>query len=332
MISTTRKMKRKEIGGDVMSNFVTIKNLTKNYGELCAVDNLSLSVEKGEIFGLLGPNGAGKSTTLSVLTTLSDFNKGDIEVDGLDIRKDKMKIKQLIGMVPQDIAVYDHLSALENVKFFASLYGMKGKELVKSAKEALEFVGLSDRMSMKPKQMSGGMRRRLNIACGIAHAPKLIVMDEPTVGLDAQSREHILKSIQILRERGATVIYTSHYMNEVEEICDRIAIIDKGQMVACGSKPELVSLVTDVQSVYIATKLPVSFEFEDLKKKLKVMPNVKAVAMEENTIRIDISIEKSSISKILEQFLAMGLPIISIRTEVPNLDTMFLTLTGHDLR
>lgn len=315
-----------------MSNFVIIKNLTKNYGELCAVDNLSFSVEKGEIFGLLGPNGAGKSTTLSVLTTLSDFNKGDIEVNGLDIRKDKMKIKQLIGMVPQDIAVYDHLSALENVKFFASLYGMKGKELVKSAKEALEFVGLSDRMSMKPKQMSGGMRRRLNIACGIAHAPKLIVMDEPTVGVDAQSREHILKSIQVLRERGATVIYTSHYMNEVEEICDRIAIIDKGQMVACGSKPELVSLVTDVQSVYIATKLPVNFEFEDLKKKLKVMPNVKAVAMEENTIRIDISIEKSSISKILEQFLAMGLPIISIRTEVPNLDTMFLTLTGHELR
>lgn len=315
-----------------MSYFVTIKNLTKNYGELCAVDNLSFSVQSGEIFGLLGPNGAGKSTTLSVLTTLSDFNKGEIEVGGLDIRRDKMKIKQLIGMVPQDIAVYDHLNALENVKFFASLYGKRGKELVNSAKEALDFVGLSDRLSMKPKQMSGGMRRRLNIACGIAHAPKLIVMDEPTVGVDAQSREHILKSIQILRERGATVIYTSHYMNEVEEICDRIAIIDKGQMIACGSKPELVALVTDVQSVYIDTKLPVSFEIDDLKKKLKNMPDVKAVALEENTIRIDISIEKTSISKILEQFLSMGLPIISIRTEVPNLDTMFLTLTGHELR
>jgi ABC-2 type transport system ATP-binding protein len=315
-----------------MSYFVTVKNLTKNYGELCAVDNLSFSVRTGEIFGLLGPNGAGKSTTLSVITTLSDFNKGEIEVDGLDIRKDKMKIKRLIGMVPQDIAVYEHLDALENVKFFASLYGRRGKELTNSARKALESVGLSDRLSMKPKQMSGGMRRRLNIACGIAHAPKLIVMDEPTVGVDTQSREHILKSIQTLRERGATVIYTSHYMNEVEEICDRIAIIDKGQMVACGSKPELVSLVTDVQSVYIETKLPAVFDIDDLKKKLKNMPDVKAVAVEENRIRIDISIEKASITKILEQFLSVGLPIINIKTEVPNLDTMFLTLTGHELR
>lgn len=315
-----------------MSYFITVKNLVKNYGELCAVDNLSFSVQTGEIFGLLGPNGAGKSTTLSVLTTLSEFNKGEIEIDGFDIRKDKMKIKRFIGMVPQDIAVYEHLNALENVKFFACLYGKQGKELIDSAKEALDFVGLSERMHMKPKQMSGGMRRRLNIACGIAHSPKLIVMDEPTVGVDAQSREHILKSIQILRERGATILYTSHYMNEVEEICDRIAIIDKGQLVACGTKQELVSLVTDVQSIYIETKLPIDFDEDGLKKKLKNMPDVKAVTVVENSIRVDISIDKNSITKILEHFLAMGLPIINIKTEVPNLDTMFLTLTGHELR
>lgn len=315
-----------------MKNAVTVKNLTKKYGELCAVDNLSFHVEHGEIFGLLGPNGAGKSTTLSVLTTLADFDKGEIAIDDFDIRKDKMSIKQMIGMVPQDIAVYDHLSALENVKFFASLYGLKGKQLTASAKEALEFVGLTDRMNMKPKQMSGGMKRRLNIACGIAHAPKLIVMDEPTVGVDTQSREHILNSIKILRERGATVIYTSHYMNEVEEICDRIAIIDKGQMVACGTQQELVSLVTDVQSVYIETKLPLDFAVEDLKKKLKTLPDVKAILAENNTIRIDVSIAKNSLTKIIEHFILLGLPIISINTEVPNLDTMFLTLTGHELR
>ena len=315
-----------------MSYFVTVKNLTKKYGELCAVDNLSFTVDSGEIFGLLGPNGAGKSTTLSVMTTLADFDKGDIDINGYDIRKDKMKIKQLIGMVPQDIAVYDHLSALENVKFFASLYGLRGKKLTESAKEALEFVGLTDRMRMKPKQMSGGMRRRLNIACGIAHAPVLIVMDEPTVGVDAQSRDHILNSIRILRQRGATVIYTSHYMNEVEEICDRIAIIDKGQMVACGTKEELVSLVTDVQSLYIETKLPATFAVEELKKKLRTLPDVKATSAQENTIRIDISIEKNSITNIIEHFIAMGLPIISINSEVPNLDTMFLTLTGNELR
>ncbi|MGB4661143.1 MAG: ABC transporter ATP-binding protein [Mobilitalea sp.] len=315
-----------------MSYYVNIKNLTKKYGELCAVDNLSFSVESGEIFGLLGPNGAGESTTLSVLTTLSDFNKGEIDINGFDIRKDRMKIKQLIGMVPQDIAVYDHLSALENVKFFASLYGLRGKKLTASAKEALEFVGLTDRLGMKPKQMSGGMRRRLNIACGIAHAPQLIVMDEPTVGVDAQSREHILNSIKILRDRGATIIYTSHYMNEVEEICDRIAIIDRGQMVACGTKPELVSLVTDVQSTYIETKIPHGFDTDEMKKKINNMPDVKAIAVNDNSVRIDISIKQSSISKIIEQFISLGLPIININTEVPTLDTMFLTLTGHEMR
>ncbi len=315
-----------------MTQCVSVKNLTKKYGELTAVDNLSFEVEKNEIFGLLGPNGAGKSTTLSVLTTLSDMNKGDVEINGYDIRKDKMKIKQIIGMVPQDIAVYENLSALENVKFFASLYGLRGKKLSSAAEEALEFVGLSDRKSMKPKQMSGGMKRRLNIACGIAHEPKLIVMDEPTVGVDAQSREHILNSIRTLRDRGTTVIYTSHYMNEVEEICDRIAIIDKGQMIACGTKAELVSLVTDIQSIYIETRLTASIEEADIRKKLKTMPNVRAVAMEDNTVRIDVSIEQNSIARILEQFLTLGMPIFNIKAEVPNLDTMFLTLTGHELR
>jgi len=315
-----------------MSYYVSVNNLTKKYGELCAVDNLSFSVRKGEIFGLLGPNGAGKSTTLSVLTTLAEFYKGEIRVDGLDIIKDKMKIKQLIGMVPQDIAVYDHLSALENVKFFASLYGLRGDKLTQSAKEALEFVGLTDRQTMKPKQMSGGMRRRLNIACGIAHAPKLIVMDEPTVGVDAQSREHILNSIKILKDRGATVIYTSHYMQEVEEICDRIAIIDKGHMVACGTKTELVSLVTDVQSLYIESRIPSTFNIEEFKKKNELMPDIKAISINESTFRIDLPIGQISISKIIEQFISLGLPIISINSEVPNLDTMFLTLTGHEMR
>jgi ABC-2 type transport system ATP-binding protein len=315
-----------------MSQCVSINNLTKKYGELTAVDNLSFEVEKNEIFGLLGPNGAGKSTTLSVLTTLSDMNKGEINIMGHDIRTDKMKIKRLIGMVPQDIAVYEHLSALENVKFFASLYGIRGRKLNSAAKEALEFVGLSDRQNMRPKQMSGGMKRRLNIACGIAHEPQLIVMDEPTVGVDAQSREHILNSIRTLRDRGATVIYTSHYMNEVEEICDRIAIIDKGQMIACGTKTELVALVTDVQSVYVETRLDAVSEDAEIKKKLRTLPNVKAVAIEENTVRIDVIIEQSSITKLLEQIIALGMPIHNIKTEVPNLDTMFLTLTGHELR
>ena len=313
-------------------SYVEVQNLLKKYGELCAVDHLSFTVEKGEIFGLLGPNGAGKSTTLSVITTLVDYDKGDIWIDGMELRKDRMNIKRLIGMVPQDIAVYNNLNALENVKFFASLYGLKGKKLNEMAEEALEFVGLADKMKMKPRQMSGGMRRRLNIACGIAHAPQLIVMDEPTVGVDAQSREHILNSIRLLRERGSTLIYTSHYMNEVEEICDRIAIIDRGRMVAIGNKAELVSMVTDVQSLSIETRFPKGFRLEEFIGNQKLLPGVKGIRVEENVVRMDISIGQDHITKLIEHFMAHKLPIISINSEVPNLDTLFLTLTGHELR
>ena len=313
-------------------SYVSVDSLVKKYGELTAVDHISFTVEKGEIFGLIGPNGAGKSTTLNVITTLTDFNGGEVIINELDIQKNKKNVKQLIGMVPQDIAIYDHLNALENVKFFASLYSLRGSKLMQNVQEALEFVGLSDKMKMKPKQMSGGMRRRLNIACGIAHNPQLIVLDEPTVGVDAQSREHILNSIRLLRDRGATVIYTSHYMQEVEEICDRIAIIDKGQMIACGTEPELVSMVTDVLSVYIETKISLGFDRDAFSRKVKLMPGVKGVSIEGNNIRVDISVEQNSIERIIQEFIAEELPINSIKSEVPNLDTLFLTLTGRELR
>jgi len=315
-----------------MKDLVTVNNLTKNYGDFCAVDSLSFSVRESEIFGFLGPNGAGKSTTLSIITTLIDFDKGKVMIDGYDINKNKAEAKRLMGMVPQDIAIYNHLNALENVKFFASLYGLKGVKLDKAAKEALEFVGLSDRMKMRPKQMSGGMQRRLNIACGIAHNPKLIVMDEPTVGVDAQSREHILNSIRILREKGTTVIYTSHYMQEVEEICDRIAIIDRGKLVTIGTQEELVSSVTDMQSFFITTKFPADFETEAFQKKIIYLPGVKNVSIDEQMIRVDIQVGKNSITKILEEVIGRNLPIHNIASEVPNLDTTFLTLTGHELR
>jgi len=313
-------------------SYVAVENLVKKYGDITAVDHLSFTVSKGEIFGLLGPNGAGKSTTLNIITTLTDFDKGKVTVDGLDIREHKAEIKRLIGMVPQDIAIYDHLNALENVKFFASLYGYGKSDLTRNAMEALEFVGLSDKIKVKPKQMSGGMRRRLNIACGIAHKPKLIVLDEPTVGVDAQSREHILNSIRLLRDRGATVIYTSHYMQEVEQICDRISIIDKGQLIACGTETELVSMVTDVQTVFIKTKIPINFEKETFEKKIKLMPGVKGISEEDSVIKLDISVEQNNIGHIIQEFINFGLPIISIKSELPSLDTLFLTLTGRELR
>lgn len=315
-----------------MGGFVEVRDLTKRYGEVTAVDHLSFHVNEGEIFGLLGPNGAGKSTTLNVLTTLTDFNRGEIEISGYDIHKERMKIKAIVGLVPQEVALYPYLSALENVKFFASLYGLKGSRLTEVSKEALEFVGLLDRAGMKPKKMSGGMKRRLNIACGIAHGPRLIVMDEPTVGVDAQSREHILKSILKLRDRGATIIYTSHYMQEVEEICDRIAIVDRGKLIACGSKGELVSLVTDIQTVYIETRIPYDFDMEAFIKKHQMLSGVKNIKLEDNVIRIDLSIQHHSINQVIGDFIQWNLPIINIKTEVPNLETLFITLTGKELR
>ncbi|MDF2820952.1 MAG: ATP-binding cassette protein [Clostridiales bacterium] len=315
-----------------MRDLVSVNNITKNYGDFCAVDSLSFSVGEGEIFGFLGPNGAGKSTTLSIITTLIDFDKGKVAIDGFDINKDRLEAKKLMGMVPQEIALYKHLTALDNVKFFASLYGLKGDKLDKAAKEALEFVGLSDRMKMKPKKMSGGMQRRLNIACGIAHNPKLIVMDEPTVGVDAQSREHILNSIRILRDRGATVIYTSHYMQEVEEICDRIAIIDRGKLVAIGTKDELVSNVTDIHSFIITTKFPVEFDKKEFEKKIAYLPGVKNIYLDEWVIKVDIQVGHNSVNKILEVVIEGNLPIYNVVSEVPNLETTFLTLTGHELR
>lgn len=315
-----------------MSEFLKVQNLVKNYGDLCAVDNLSFSVEKSEIFGLLGPNGAGKSTTMNVITSLTDFSKGSITVDGMDIIKNKEKVRRVIGMVPQEIALYPFLSAEENVKFFASLYGLRGRELNSAVREALGFVGLSDRAKMKPKKMSGGMKRRLNIACGIAHRPELIIMDEPTVGVDAQSREHILGSIKTLRERGATVIYTSHYMNEVEDICDRIAIIDHGRFVACGTEPELVSMVSDSKALKVATELRSDFPTKEFIAELSALPDVKKARIDENEIILEVNAACHDFTLYLEYIKKRGLPICGITSESMNLEDVFIALTGRELR
>lgn len=312
--------------------FVEVKNLVKNYGDFCAVDNLSFEVEQGEIFGLIGPNGAGKSTTMNVITTLDNFNKGSVTIDGMNVVSDRHSVRRVIGVVPQDIAVYPYLTALENVEFFAALYGLKGRELRESAMKALEFTGLAEKAKMKPKKMSGGMKRRLNIACGIAHHPKLIVMDEPTVGVDAQSREHIMNSILYLKAKGATVIYTSHYMHEVEKICDRIAIIDKGQMVANGTERELVSIITDCRTIKIKTKFASDFDTKQFMTTLSSLPSVNNVLLEESTVRIDVSLSNNDFSYIFDEIKRFNLPIISANCETPDLDAVFLALTGHEIK
>ena len=222
-----------------MTEAIIVKKLNKSYGQKPVIKDLSFSVFQGEIVGLLGANGAGKSTTINILSTILKHDSGSVLIGGFDLMKDKSKIKKVVGIVPQDLAIYEEISAEKNVSFFASLYGLNGAELKANTSKALQQVGLYEHRTEKPKTFSGGMKRRLNIACAIAHAPKLIIMDEPTVGIDPQSRNHILKSILTMREQGATILYSTHYMEEVEAIADRILILDEGQIIASGTKDEL---------------------------------------------------------------------------------------------
>ena len=222
-----------------------LNGLTKKFDSRTAVDHISLEIREGEIFGLLGPNGAGKSTTLNMVCSLLKPTSGSLEVFGLDAKKEMKRIKRRIGYIPQDLAIHGNLRAWENVELFTTLYGIRGKELREAVDQSLEFVGLLDRRNSYAKTFSGGMKRRLNIACSIGHKPDLMIFDEPTVGVDPQSRNFILEKIKEANANGATVIYTSHYMEEVEAICSRIAIMDNGRIIAAGTRDELARLVTD---------------------------------------------------------------------------------------
>ncbi|MFV0395274.1 MAG: ABC transporter ATP-binding protein [Coprobacillaceae bacterium] len=221
-----------------------IDGLSKKYGKQIAVDQLSLEIKEGEIFGLLGPNGAGKSTTMNMICSIIKPTFGDIEIFGLNTKNHMKEIKKQIGYIPQDLAIHGDLKAWENVELFTALYGIKGQQLKDAINDSLAFVGLSDKRNTFTKTFSGGMKRRLNIACAIGHQPKLLIFDEPTVGIDPQSRNFILNKIKEIKEQGTTVIYTSHYMEEIEAICSKIAIMDEGQIIAIGTKDELVQMVS----------------------------------------------------------------------------------------
>ena len=223
---------------------VEVKNLVKRYDKLLALDHLNLSVEKGEIFGLLGPNGSGKTTAINCILSLLKYDKGSIEIFGKSMRPDAYDIKRDIGVIMQNVAVFEELTVYENISYFCSLYIKDKKEVKRLTEEAIAFVSLEDYKKFIPKKLSGGLLRRLNIACGIAHKPKLIILDEPTVAVDPQSRNKILEGIRNLNENGATIIYTTHYMEEVEQLCSRIAIIDKGKVIATGTNDELKGMIS----------------------------------------------------------------------------------------
>ncbi len=311
-----------------MMNVLEINNLTKKFGDFIAVDHMSLNIKEGEIFGFLGSNGAGKSTTINMIAGLLQSNDGDIDILGKNIRKHKKFAKMNIGMVPQDLAIYEDLTAYENVKFFAGLYGLRGQELKDRVEEALEFVGLSDKHKSYPKNFSGGMKRRLNIACAIAHRPSIIIMDEPTVGIDPQSRNYILTSVKKLNEMGCTIIYTTHYMEEVEEICTKIAIVDHGKVIAEGTKEQLKSIITDTKDVWIEVKSAENLPLEDLKK----IHGVNTVQVEENMIKVNSDTGINNLNSIIGCLISNGYEIRSLDEQEPNLETVFLTLTGRNLR
>ena len=307
---------------------VKMDQVTKKFGDVTAVDRVSLEIREGEIFGLLGPNGAGKSTAINMITGLLTIDKGSISILGSDVRRDKMTAKSYVGIVPQDIAIYEDLTSLENVKFFASLYGLRRKELEAAALEALEFTGLSEK-KRSSLRASGGMKRRLNIACAIAHKPRLIIMDEPTVGIDPQSRNHILQSVKQLNKQGSTIIYTSHYMEEVEEICTRIAIMDHGKVIALGTCRELENMVNDKDVVVVTVSDPVSKVNE---KSIREIPGVENVAVGENTIKITSAKEVTNLDRIIQYFIKNSFTIKSVESKTPDLETVFLSLTGRKLR
>ncbi|MCR4606090.1 MAG: ABC transporter ATP-binding protein [Eubacterium sp.] len=310
------------------SPVVNITGLTKRYGDLLALDHLDLRIEEGEIFGLLGPNGSGKTTTISCLLSLLSYDKGSIELFGKPMTPVSYDIKKNIGIIMQDVAVYEELTVYENIDFFCGLYVTdkeKRKELVE---EAIEFVGLTDFKKFHPKKLSGGLLRRLNIACGIAHKPKLIILDEPTVAVDPQSRNKILEGIEELNRNGATIIYTSHYMEEVEQLCSRIAIIDKGQKIAEGTKDELKGRIKNTETIHIEAR---SLE-QKIIDEVKELPHAYDATYEDGFLTVLFSGGKHNMVRVLELMQKNNVHLGRITSELPTLNDVFLEITGKELR
>lgn len=307
---------------------IDVTHLVKKYKKVTAVDGIDLHVHDGEIFGLLGPNGAGKTTTISALLGLVKVDDGEIKINGKDIKRNQNEIKKLVGYVPQDFAFFEQLSALDNVLYWGRVYGYKKEELQSKVKEALEFTNLWERRKDKAKTFSGGMKRRLNIACGIVHGPKILFMDEPTAGVDPQSRNSILESIKTLNERGTTVVYTSHYMEEIENICNRVAIIDYGKVIAEGTVDELIEMNTSENVITIR----VEKESKEIENVLKSIEGVTSIQSEACMYTIHTKKEEDCFNNIILTVANHKIHIGSMEIHKPDLEDVFLQLTGKQLR
>jgi len=311
-----------------MENAIEAKGLKKFYKDVKAVNGVDFTIQTGEIFSLLGPNGAGKTTIINLLTGLFPPNAGDAFIFGNSIKKEPLKAKALMGVVPQEIALYEDLSARENLVFWGKLYGLRGKPLQARVDEVLELIGLRDRQRQRVSKYSGGMKRRVNIGIALLHLPKLVVMDEPTVGIDPQSRRHIMDNVLALNKQGMTVLYTTHYMEEAQELSDHIAIMDQGKIVASGTHAELVKLVGEQDRV----ELTLSQDGDKVLKEWKKVKGVSKVDQDGERITLlatDSNAVLPDLFRIANQFNAR---ISSIAIHEPNLETVFLHLTGKALR
>ncbi len=307
---------------------VKIENLVKRYKELIALDHFNLEIQKGEIFGLLGPNGSGKTTTINCLLSLLKYDKGSIEIFGQQMTPDNYDIKRRIGIVMQNVAVFEELNVYENIDYFCGLY-IKDKTLRRQyVEEAIEFAGLGEFIKFRPKKLSGGLLRRLNIACGIAHKPELIILDEPTVAVDPQSRNRILEGIVELNQKGATIIYTSHYMEEVEQICTHIAIMDKGKNIALGTSDELKSMIRNSETIKIHIPALEDSMLEEIRK----FEHLYQAEYTDGLLTLSYDGGKHNLIRILDYLKSKDVSFGKVTSEQPTLNDVFLAITGKALR
>ncbi len=307
---------------------IQVNQLVKRYKDVIALDHFNMEVKEGEILGLLGPNGSGKTTAINCMLSLLEYDKGTIQLFGKEMNPDALESKQMIGIIPQEVAVFFELTVYENIDYFCSLYVKDKATRKRLVEEAIAFVSLQEYRKFRPGKLSGGLLRRLNIACGIAHQPKLIFMDEPTVAVDPQSRNSILEGIRKLNEQGATIVYTSHYMEEVEEICSRIIIMDKGKVIAQGSKEQLKASImlkerVDIEQITLSEKQIVQ---------IKEIANVFTVQYHSNHLTVKFMEGKHNLINLLDYFAQHDITFGKVYTQLPTLNDVFLEITGKQLR
>ncbi len=313
-----------------MAPILEVRNLVKKFGDTAAVDDISFYIEEGEVFSLLGPNGAGKTTTISMLSCLLQPTSGDALVGGHSVKQEALEVKKIIGVVPQEIALYEELSARENLVFWGQMYGLGGKNLKSRVSEVLDQIGLADRAKERIKTYSGGMKRRVNIGVGLLHKPSLLFMDEPTVGIDPQSRRSILDSVKDLNKAGMTVLYTTHYMEEAEELSHRVGIVDHGKLIAIGTQKELTQTVGENETLRLHTAEDI--DAEPLIKALQELPQVIHASQGDNMVVLIVPEADDALPPVLGKADRLGYKIRSVDIQEPNLEAVFLKLTGRALR